>query len=303
MKIIVLGSGVVGTTSAYYLARAGHEVSVIERQPGAGLETSFANAGEISPGMAAPWAAPGIPLRALQWLFMRHSPLVVRARLDPAMWRWMAHMLANCNEQRYALNKARMVRLAEYSRDCLVALRAGTGIAYDERSRGTLQVFRDQRQVDEAAHDIAVLERYGVPHAGAGAGARTHPGWAAPAGRRNGRLLQVHAGAGGLGRAARRAVPQRRTDRWPGLRRRRCEGGAHFARGNEGRRLRGGPGQLLAAPAAPAGSAYSGVSRQGLFDHDAGGGRRRRARVDGDGPTRSASPALARGSGWAARPS
>ncbi|MES2319835.1 MAG: D-amino acid dehydrogenase [Pseudomonadota bacterium] len=165
MKIIVLGSGVLGTTSAYFLARAGHEVTVIERQDGAGLETSFANAGEISPGMAAPWAAPGIPLRVLKWLFMRNSPLVVRARLDPAMWRWIGQMLANCNEKSYEANKTRMVRLAEYSRDCLVALRAETGIAYDERSKGTLQVFRDQRQVDEAAHDIAVLARYGVPHA------------------------------------------------------------------------------------------------------------------------------------------
>ena len=164
MKIIVLGSGVVGTTSAYFLAKAGHDVTVIERQDGAALETSFANAGEISPGMAAPWAAPGIPLRALRWLFMRHSPLVVRPQLDPAMWRWMGQMLANCNEQSYAINKTRMVRLAEYSRDCLVALRADTGIAYDERTKGTLQVFRDQRQVDDAAHDIAVLARYGVPY-------------------------------------------------------------------------------------------------------------------------------------------
>ena len=165
MKIIVLGSGVVGTTSAYFLAKAGHEVTVIERQDGAGLETSFANAGEVSPGMAAPWAAPGIPLRALKWLLMRHGPLVIRPRLDPAMWRWLGQMLGNCNVQRYETNKMRMVRLAEYSRDCLVALRADTGIAYDERSKGTLQVFRDQRQVDQAAHDIAVLERYGVPYA------------------------------------------------------------------------------------------------------------------------------------------
>ena len=164
MNIIILGSGVVGTTSAYFLALAGHQVTVIERQSGAGLETSFANAGEISPGMAAPWAAPGIPLRALQWLFMRHGPLVIRPRLDPAMWRWMAQMLGNCNVTRYEINKARMVRLAEYSRDCLVALRRDTGIAYDERSKGTLQVFRDQRQFDEAQHDIAVLERSGVPY-------------------------------------------------------------------------------------------------------------------------------------------
>jgi len=165
MNVIVLGSGVVGTTSAYFLAKAGHQVTVIERQDGAGLETSFANAGEISPGMAAPWAAPGVPLKALGWLFARHSPLVVRARLDPAMWRWLASMLMNCNVRSYETNKTRMVRLAEYSRDRLVELRAATGIAYDERSKGTLQVFRDQRQLDEAAYDIAVLERFGVPHA------------------------------------------------------------------------------------------------------------------------------------------
>jgi D-amino-acid dehydrogenase len=165
LKIIVLGSGVVGTTSAYFLAKAGHEVTVIERQPGAGLETSFANAGEISPGMAAPWAAPGVPARALGWMLARHSPLVIRARPDPAMWRWLWQMFSNCNPERYEINKSRMVRLAEYSRDCLVALRNETGIAYDHRSRGTLQVFRDRRQLDEAAHDIKVLERYGVPYA------------------------------------------------------------------------------------------------------------------------------------------
>ncbi len=165
MKIIVLGSGVVGTTSAYFLAKAGHEVTVIERQSGAALETSFANAGEVSPGMAAPWAAPDVPLKALRWLAMRHSPLVVRPSLDPAMWRWVAQMLMNCNHKRYEVNKSRMVRLAEYSRDCLIALRADTGIAYDERSRGTLQLFRSQRLLDAAADDIAVLERFGVPYA------------------------------------------------------------------------------------------------------------------------------------------
>ena len=165
MKITVLGSGVVGTTSAYFLAQAGHEVTVIERQPGAALETSFANAGEVSPGLAAPWAAPGVPLKALRWLLGRNSPLVIRPRLDPQQWRFMLRMLSNCEPQRYAVNKTRMVRLAEYSRDCLVALRAATGIAYDERSKGTLQLFRSARQVDEAAHDIAVLARDGVPYA------------------------------------------------------------------------------------------------------------------------------------------
>ncbi|MBC7454502.1 MAG: D-amino acid dehydrogenase [Massilia sp.] len=165
MKIIVLGSGVIGTTSAYYLAKAGHDVTVIDRQAGAGLETSFANAGEVSPGYAAPWAGPGVPLKAIKWLLMQHSPLVVRPALDLQMWRWMFQMLANCNQASYETNKGRMVRLAEYSRDCLVALRADTGIAYDERSEGTLQLFRTQKQLDGAAADIAVLDRYQVPYA------------------------------------------------------------------------------------------------------------------------------------------
>jgi D-amino-acid dehydrogenase len=164
VKIIVLGSGVVGTASAYYLARAGHEVTVLDRQPAAGLETSYANAGEVSPGYAAPWAAPGIPLKAIKWLMMRHSPLVIRPAADPTMWRWLFEMLLNCTSSRYEINKGRMVRLAEYSRDCLIDLRATTGIQYDERAQGTLQLFRTQQQLDAAAKDIAVLQRYGVPY-------------------------------------------------------------------------------------------------------------------------------------------
>ena len=86
MKVVVLGSGVIGVTSAYFLARAGHEVEVLERQSAPAMETSFANAGEISPGYASPWAGPGMPVKALKWLFMKHAPLIVRPRLDPAMW-------------------------------------------------------------------------------------------------------------------------------------------------------------------------------------------------------------------------
>lgn len=164
MKIIVLGAGVIGVTTAYYLTEAGHEVTVIDRQAGPGLETSFANAGEISPGYASPWAGPGVPLKAIKWLTMRHGPLVVRPRLDPAMWSWLFRMLGNCTSARYAVNKARMVPLAEYSRDCLRALRQSTGISYDERSQGTLQLFRTQAQLDGAAKDIEVLQQTGVPY-------------------------------------------------------------------------------------------------------------------------------------------
>ena len=162
MKII-LGGGVIGVTTAYYLAKAGHAVTVVERRPGVALETSYANAGEVSPGYAAPWAGPGIPKKAVKWLLMKHGPLKVRPTADPYMWKWMLQMLRNCTSARYAINKGRMVGIAEYSRDCLKALRAETGIQYDERAQGTLQLFRTQAQVDHAADDIAVLKQYGVP--------------------------------------------------------------------------------------------------------------------------------------------
>lgn len=163
MKVAVLGSGVIGVTSAWYLAEAGHDVVVIDRQPGPALETSFANAGEISPGYASPWAAPGIPQKAIRWLMMRHAPLILQPAVDREMLGWLFAMLRNCTGARYAVNKARMVRLAEYSRDRLIALRADTGIAYDERMQGTLQLFRTQKQLDGTAKDIAVLRAGGVP--------------------------------------------------------------------------------------------------------------------------------------------
>ena len=163
MKVLVLGGGVIGVSCAYYLARAGHEVALVDRQPGPALETSFANAGEVSPGYSSPWAGPGVPFKAVKWLLMAHSPLVIRPLLDPRMWRWGAMVLANCTERAYALNKSRMVPIAEYSRDCLKALRADTGIRYDERSQGTLQLFRTQQQLDGIAKDLAVLREYKVP--------------------------------------------------------------------------------------------------------------------------------------------
>ncbi|MFM0296042.1 MULTISPECIES: D-amino acid dehydrogenase [Paraburkholderia] len=164
MRVVVLGSGVVGVTSAYYLARAGHEVTVIDREAGPALETSFANAGQISPGYASPWAAPGVPLKAVKWMFQKHAPLAIRLDGTQFQLQWMWQMLQNCTSSRYAVNKGRMVRLAEYSRDCLQALRAETGIQYEGRTGGTLQVFRTQQQFDGAAKDIAVLQEANVPY-------------------------------------------------------------------------------------------------------------------------------------------
>ena len=163
MKVVVLGGGVIGVTTAWALARQGVEVTVLDRQPGVALETSYANAGQVSPGYSTPWAAPGIPLKAIRWLFQRHAPLAIRLDGSAFQWRWMTQMLLNCSTGRYAINKERMMRLSEYSRDCLRQWRAQTGIAYDERSGGTLQLFRTQAQLDAAGRDVEVLRACGVP--------------------------------------------------------------------------------------------------------------------------------------------
>jgi D-amino-acid dehydrogenase len=164
MRVVVLGSGVIGVTSAYFLALAGHEVTVLDRQQGAALETSFANAGQISPGYAAPWAAPGIPLKALKWMLEEHAPLSITPDGTLFQLRWMWSMLMNCSVDRYNVNKQRMVHLAEYSRDCFKELRAATNIQYQGRQQGTLQLFRDEDQYRAAQKDIAVLEKAGVPY-------------------------------------------------------------------------------------------------------------------------------------------
>ena len=164
MKVVVLGAGIIGVTSAYQLAKAGHEVTVIDRQQGPALETSFANAGEVSFGYCSPWAAPGIPMKAIKWLFMHHAPLILRPKVDGAMLSWLVKMLSNCTSERYAINKSRMLRLADYSRISLAQLREETGIAYDERMQGTLQLFRTQQQLDASAKDVKALAADGIPY-------------------------------------------------------------------------------------------------------------------------------------------
>ncbi|WP_323919520.1 D-amino acid dehydrogenase [Aeromonas caviae] len=164
MDIVVLGGGVVGVTSAWYLAKAGHKVTLLERRDGVALETSHANAGQISPGYASPWAAPGIPLKAAKWLLQKHAPFTVRPTSDPFQLRWMLKMFANCTPAAYAVNKGRMVRLAEYSRDCMKQLRDELALDYEGRQLGTLQLFRSQAQRDASQRDIEVLEEYGVPY-------------------------------------------------------------------------------------------------------------------------------------------
>lgn len=164
MRVLVLGSGVIGTTSAWYLRQAGFEVTVVDRQPAPALETSFANAGQLSFGYTSPWAAPGVPFKAIKWLFEEHAPLAIRPTADIAQYRWLWQMLRNCTSARYAVNKARMVRVSDYSRDCINELRAATGIDYEGRQLGTTQLFRTQQQLDAATQDIEVLREYGVPY-------------------------------------------------------------------------------------------------------------------------------------------
>lgn len=164
MKVLVLGSGVVGVTSAYYLARQGHEVTVVDRQASPAMETSYGNAGQVSFGFSSPWAAPGIPQKAIKWMFQEHAPLKIQPRLDPVMGRFMMQMLNNCNPDSYAVNKERMVRVAEHSRACINALRDDTGIRYEDRQRGLLQLFRSEQQVEAVGKDMKVLEQCGVRH-------------------------------------------------------------------------------------------------------------------------------------------
>ncbi|MDU8913563.1 D-amino acid dehydrogenase [Aestuariicoccus sp. MJ-SS9] len=163
MKIVVMGAGVVGVTTAWYLVQQGAEVTVVDRQPGPGLETSYANAGELSYGMTSPWAAPGIPMKALKWLFMKRRPLFIWPLISPTMWLWGLQMLRNCNEESYQTNKSRMVRISSYSRDCFPDLIAETGIEYDGRAQGTLQLFRTEKQLKASKADQDILAAYDSP--------------------------------------------------------------------------------------------------------------------------------------------
>ncbi|WP_241607471.1 D-amino acid dehydrogenase [Rosenbergiella australiborealis] len=163
MRVLIVGGGVVGVTSAWYLAAAGHEVTVLEKCSGTAMQTSAGNAGQISPGYAAPWAAPGIPLKAIKWMFQKHAPLAIRPDGSHFQLSWMWSMLQQCTLDHYQQNKARMVRIAEYSRDSLRALRQQTDIAYEGRQGGTLQLFRTAQQFESATKDIKVLQDAGVP--------------------------------------------------------------------------------------------------------------------------------------------
>ena len=163
MRVLVLGAGVVGTAAAWYLAKAGHEVTVVDRQPAPGMETSFANGGQISPCHAEPWANPGVLPKVLKWLGREDAPLLFRwNRWDPELWAWGLRFLSNCTAPRAARNMERALRIAIYSRACLRELRAETGISYDQRSLGILHVYRDGREFEHARAAAGLMQGWGL---------------------------------------------------------------------------------------------------------------------------------------------
>ncbi len=158
MKVIVLGAGVIGVASAWFLERAGFEVTVVDRQREPAAETSFANGGQISVSHAEPWANPGAPLKMLRWLGRDDAPLLWRLQADAAQWRWGLAFLRQCTRERARHNIAQLVRLGLYSRETLQALRRDTGLSYDQRSGGILHFYTSAAEF-EAAHEPARLMR------------------------------------------------------------------------------------------------------------------------------------------------
>lgn len=164
MRIVVLGAGVIGVTTAWYLAEAGHQVTVIEKNTSAGHGTSYANAAQISPALSSPWAFPGLIGKAASWIFAKHAPLIVSRMPDLAMSQFLWRMWRASSLDQYLAAKRNMVRLAEYSRDCTDAMRAEIGIEYDGRQKGLIVAFREAAQAEGYRRDLAVLDELGVPH-------------------------------------------------------------------------------------------------------------------------------------------
>ena len=169
MKVIVLGSGIIGTASAWFLHKAGHEVTVIERTAGAAQETSFANGCQISVSHAEPWANPSAPMKVLKWLGKEDAPLLYRFRPEWLQWKWGMHFLRECTPSRTAYNIRQIVSIAEYSRQTLQALRAETGIEYDHLTRGILHFYTDEREFEESLPTAKLMRDLGCPRESIGA--------------------------------------------------------------------------------------------------------------------------------------
>ncbi|MEP6609439.1 MAG: D-amino acid dehydrogenase [Burkholderiaceae bacterium] len=164
MHVVVVGAGIVGVCTAYYLRRDGHQVTVVERRSGVAQETSFANAGVMAPSYVAPWSQPGMPSKALAYLFKAEAPIVFRPSFDPALWGWILRWLGECRLDRFKRNKERMQRLAFYSQSELRALRERHQLEY-EQGVGYLQLFRTELDVERSAVTRKMLTDLGVAHA------------------------------------------------------------------------------------------------------------------------------------------
>jgi D-amino-acid dehydrogenase len=162
MRVVVLGAGVIGTTGAWYLARAGHEVMVVDRQPEAALETSFANGGQISVSHSEPWANPTAPLKILQWLGREDAPLLFRLRADAAQWLWGLQFLLECFPGRTRSNTESAFALASYSREQLAQLRRETGIRYESQTRGILHLYEEKLEFERAKRQVEQLRARGL---------------------------------------------------------------------------------------------------------------------------------------------
>lgn len=162
MRVLVLGAGVVGTATAWYLSRAGHQVTVVDRQPAAGLETSFANGGQISVSHAEPWANPHVLPKIARWLGREDAPLLFRGRFDPALLRWGLSFLLECLPNRTRANVRSIVALALYSRSCLQALRQELALDYDGRQQGILHIYTDGEEVTRAVEAARQMREFGL---------------------------------------------------------------------------------------------------------------------------------------------
>lgn len=163
MQVAVIGGGVIGVCTAYFLAEAGHEVVVIERYGNVAQETSFGNAGIVSLGYVSPWAAPGMPKKMLSYLFKPESPVLFKPSMDPALWRWLRKWLAECELERFKINKQRMQRLTAYSQHILQQLRTRYELQY-EQTRGVLQLFRSRKELQMAQPALDLLAGSGIEH-------------------------------------------------------------------------------------------------------------------------------------------
>lgn len=163
-KVLVLGGGIIGTTSAYYLAKRGCQVTLVEARPEVGLETSFANGSLVTPSMSDPWAAPGLPWKILKWIGREDSPFLLRPRALPGLLRWGLAFLRCCNEATWRRNTATILRLTRYSQKALGDLTRETGLAYDHSPMGTLRLFRDRMSMENAERSAEVLGGLGVPY-------------------------------------------------------------------------------------------------------------------------------------------